>query len=251
MYTFGIIDYDRVKPTAKTRNPAWCKYLLKRLDLTPQTKGLISLGDTERLVAYLLLELAVEYDNHIPWDKDILEARLQVSGDIDWQSLLDSEQVFFREGTPEDLTASPNQNGVDPQSKARMEQIFKNFNTCAKRCQVPPVQSYHPESQRFNNLKARANNKFWFAEYRKALYIIWNSSFLNGGNETSWVMTLDWFLKEDSLEKILAGNFGGTEENPRELTVEVVRDGRPQFMPPEWVKQSETIIKRAKRKGDK
>lgn len=244
VYSFGLTDYDRQAPP-KLRRPSWTKQYLGQLTIDPKNRLLHQLGDTERLVSHLLIELAVEYKNRIPWDRDILAQRLLCKQPINWQSLYDADIIHFYEGVPVDMVLKHSQNGVDVQTKRRMTLIVNNFNKMAERCQIPRVREVKPDSRsssRWTQLKARAADDQFFQDYTKALDIVLHSAFCNG--EKGWVLTIDFFIKKNSLSKIIQGDYGLPNGDEKYLTVNIVRDGKTTLMPPSKVKPTDVLLGR-------
>lgn len=60
---------------------------------------------------------------------------------------------------------------------------------------------------RQKHLKARCGDDFWVENWRKALDAMKQSSFCKGGGNTGWVGDVDWFLKADSVAKLIEGKF--------------------------------------------
>lgn len=58
---------------------------------------------------------------------------------------------------------------------------------------------------RLKHFRARASNPAWRADYPKALAHVPQSRFLRGENERGWLPTVDWFLRPDSVSKVLEG----------------------------------------------
>lgn len=68
---------------------------------------------------------------------------------------------------------------------------------------------------RLKHLQARLRDPDWQAHYPAALAKIPLSRFLRGENDRGWVATMDWFLRPDSVTKVLEGVY---DDHPRGST---------------------------------
>lgn len=59
-------------------------------------------------------------------------------------------------------------------------------------------------------IAARWRDRFWRENWQEALEVASSTPFLQGQNDRSWKMTFDWFLKPDSVAKIIEGNYQGS-----------------------------------------
>lgn len=55
--------------------------------------------------------------------------------------------------------------------------------------------------------RARVGSKVWWAKWEKALGEIPGRKFLLGGNDRGWKATFEWFMRPESVEKILSGEY--------------------------------------------
>jgi uncharacterized protein YdaU (DUF1376 family) len=60
---------------------------------------------------------------------------------------------------------------------------------------------------RLKLFRARWADPAWRAQYPAALAAVPHSKFLRGENDRGWVPTLDWFLKPDTVTKVLEGAY--------------------------------------------
>lgn len=89
------------------------------------------------------------------------------------------------------------QEGVPP---CPAQEITKRFNaTFGLKCQLT--------DKRRKQLKARWRKAFWRDNWRAALERAGPSRFLNGDNDRGWKIGLEFFLKPDSVTKILEGEY--------------------------------------------
>jgi|GEM_PF-1050971 len=99
-------------------------------------------------------------------------------------------------------------NGVESNGMAEREgvppcpaqEIITQFNaTFGLKCQLT--------AKRRKQLRARWRNAFWRDHWRAALERAGPSRFLNGDNDRGWKIGLEFFLKPDSVTKILEGEY--------------------------------------------
>jgi len=57
-------------------------------------------------------------------------------------------------------------------------------------------------------LAARMNDGYWRTHWRKAMGKIPQTPFLRGENDRGWTASIDWFLRPDSVARILEGQYG-------------------------------------------
>jgi hypothetical protein len=60
---------------------------------------------------------------------------------------------------------------------------------------------------RLTEFQKRVKDPEWLADYPAALAKIPNSAFLRGRNERGWIPDIDWFLKPDTVTRILEGKY--------------------------------------------
>lgn len=74
--------------------------------------------------------------------------------------------------------------------------------------QIPGVvHSRGLTDKRRKALRARMQNRSWCEGLEAALAAVAASSFLCGGNDRGWRADIDWFLRPDSLTKVLEGKY--------------------------------------------
>lgn len=64
-------------------------------------------------------------------------------------------------------------------------------------------------NSRRNKLNQRLKDPFWVANWREALEASQSSPFLTGENDRGWVMDMDFFLRPESVTRILEGVYHG------------------------------------------
>ncbi len=64
-----------------------------------------------------------------------------------------------------------------------------------------------PTGKRGTAIKARLADPDWRSNWQAALERVGRSSFCKGGGDRGWVANLDWFIKPDTVTKLLEGNY--------------------------------------------
>jgi len=131
-----------------------------------------------------------------------------------------SRKVFLRTGgpvqkdggTPVQKDDHNNTGGINTNKRATaFEEIFKNWNNLPE---AFPKAKRITDSRR-RHMKARWDDKPWRESYFDALERLAESSFLAGESDRGWVADLDWFLKPDSVDKILEGKYDDRHAVPK------------------------------------
>jgi hypothetical protein len=93
-------------------------------------------------------------------------------------------------------------------NSADAEALVSEWNAMAERCGLPKVRDVTDKRKRA--IAARLRDRRWRLEYPDGLRKIGESDFLRGRvRGKPWKADLDWFLKPDSLTKILEGVYDG------------------------------------------
>lgn len=69
-------------------------------------------------------------------------------------------------------------------------------------------------------ITSRWKDPFWREHWQEALEVASSSPFLQGANDRGWKMNFDWFLKPDSVAKILEGNYSGGNKQGNQTSAE-------------------------------
>lgn len=64
-------------------------------------------------------------------------------------------------------------------------------------------------AKRKRSLAARTSDEWWVANWRRALESIPSSAFLMGDNARGWRANIDWFLRPDTVARIVEGRYHG------------------------------------------
>lgn len=75
---------------------------------------------------------------------------------------------------------------------------------------------------RTKHLRARLRDPFWKEHWRAAIERLTRSDFCTGKNDRGWTADIDWFLKPDTVAKIMEGKYDSrAKESPAEEIVEL------------------------------
>jgi len=81
------------------------------------------------------------------------------------------------------------------------QQIMTAWNLMAEKAGLPNVHSM--TSERMRHVKARSQDKFWLENWRAAIERVPASPFRLGQNDRQWLANIDWFLRPNSVTKII------------------------------------------------
>jgi len=90
--------------------------------------------------------------------------------------------------------------------------VYDNWNNIAKQHDLPQARGQTPK--RSTAIKARIKDNGWASDYIVALGAIPVNAFLLGKNDRGWRANIDWFLKPDSVDKILEGAYMNEKKGP-------------------------------------
>jgi hypothetical protein len=91
-------------------------------------------------------------------------------------------------------------------SEKQCDAVLAAWNELASRHGLPTVRKLTPK--RTKTLKARLRDPDWRASWAEALAEIPKSSFLTG--EKGWRANFNWFLRPDTVTRILEGDYAGS-----------------------------------------
>jgi len=95
-----------------------------------------------------------------------------------------------------------------PQQDPDESEILKDWNeTLGKSARLT--------AKRAKAIKVRLGEQWWRENWREALGKIPDSPFLMGDNDTGWTANIDFFLKPDTVTKILEGKYDGKPSGSR------------------------------------
>jgi hypothetical protein len=84
--------------------------------------------------------------------------------------------------------------------------VIQAWNDMASECGLPKAQS---TKKRMAALKVRMNEAPFQDGWKESIAKIPSSKFLTGDNDRGWRADLDWFLKPDSVVRIIEGKYDG------------------------------------------
>lgn len=106
---------------------------------------------------------------------------------------------------PEEVAAQvAKKHGVGESVSETADRLIKAWNSLGR-----PFPAVHKISEgRMAALRQRLKDKTWRKDAAKALSIMRFSDFLRGHNNSGWVADIDFFLRRDTVTKILEGKYG-------------------------------------------
>jgi hypothetical protein len=105
-----------------------------------------------------------------------------------------------------------NKEGDTPNTPASSSAIFfYKWNEMAKQCSIP--ECVETETRK-KTLRTRMKEKHFKENWQAALEKVKESSFCNGRNERLWKANVEWFLKPDTVAKILEGKYDFEFQQP-------------------------------------
>jgi hypothetical protein len=124
--------------------------------------------------------------------------------------------VQGEERSGEDRTEEELSAGAEPAIAGRpqwQKTICDEFNeTFGLSCRITP--------SRVKSMKARWNDPWWRDNWREALTRAGSCSFLSGKNDRGWIIDLAFFLKPDTVTKILEGKYDDRQIHQKPSTTQ-------------------------------
>ena len=100
------------------------------------------------------------------------------------------------------LPLSQEGEGAKPPTPSPVSELIDEWNGLGE-----PFSQARPTDSRKKHLRARLADAFWRENWKAAIAEIPNSQFLRGVNDRGWVADIDWFLRPDTVVKILEGKY--------------------------------------------
>lgn len=100
---------------------------------------------------------------------------------------------------------TPLKGGEEPKSKSQSltsEEFLNAWNAVAHFQHARAL-----TSKRLRAFRARVNDEFWLTNWRKALEHAARLPFCSGSNDRSWIAAIDWFLRPDTVMRIIEGAY--------------------------------------------
>lgn len=89
-----------------------------------------------------------------------------------------------------------------------VKELSEEWNAVAAKFGFRKVQSVSSRTKRYKSAHARLKDPNWLKMYPQALAALKGTDFLVGKNPRGWVADFDWFCRQDTVYKILEGNYG-------------------------------------------
>lgn len=229
------MNYLRVKnweqfQNYKDREPKWIK--LHRSLLDDYEYNHLADAAKSHLIGIWLL--AAKLDNKIPCDAKWIASKIGAESEVQLTPLLKANFLEPYESVqnctelyPETETETeerqnicqfPPTTSVDELATAR-DDIAARWAAVAASTELENFARW--TDKRKTALRQRWKDAFWREHYAEALDLIPGSEFLRGYGSTGWRATIDWFLKPESVVRIIEGKYHkrktgleGSEEIP-------------------------------------
>jgi len=96
-----------------------------------------------------------------------------------------------------------------PELRKQLDALMDAWNKMAGETGLPKVRVIKAGTTRYKSARRRLAEKDWAKHYLKALGAIPQRPFLLGHNSYGWRASFDWFVKPQSVDKILEGVYDG------------------------------------------
>ena len=125
-----------------------------------------------------------------------------------------------------------------PKSKAQpIQEAYDAYQAIALECNLPQSRSLTPSIRKSIGARLR---EYGIDGWRDALAAIERSSFLTGGNDREWRVSLPWLIKPSNFEKVVSGNYGnGRHTGPNEFASDPEMDRLVELQQQRWLAQRE------------
>ena len=111
----------------------------------------------------------------------------------------------------EQVSVSPKPPSAKPTNNPPYQQIQTEWNTLSKAIGLKAARDL--TKSRKTAIRQRWKNEDWREHHHEAMERLKHSSFVRGSNKQNWIAGLDWFLKPDTLNKILEGTYDDNDSN--------------------------------------
>jgi len=112
--------------------------------------------------------------------------------------------------TPTPIPIPKTKSAPGPSVAVPYEQILADWNAVAGKCGVVACRKL--TKGRRDTIRTRWADTDWRTEYKQALDLLPSQPFAHGNNGQHWRMGFDFFLKPDSVTKILEGAYAGGQQ---------------------------------------
>lgn len=93
------------------------------------------------------------------------------------------------------------------------DQVMVTWNGMAMEAKLPLVKAFG--DKRLVELEKRKRDKHWLEHWEEAIKMIPKQKFLLGINNRGWQATMDWFLRPESVNRILEGLYERCDSTQR------------------------------------
>lgn len=97
--------------------------------------------------------------------------------------------------------------GATAPTSPSFHKIESQWNEAAKRLSLPTIKSM--TKKRKTTIRQQWKDPFWRENWSAAMTKITESDFLQGGNDRGWRANIDWFLRPDTVSKVMEGAYNG------------------------------------------
>jgi len=219
----------------KDRNPPWIKLHVSILS----SEDWVMLSDASRVLAVASMVLASKDNGRIPNNPEYIKRVAYLNKTPDFQPLIDCGMVvpitdasmMLADASTLLADARPEERREETYTETETDQrreslplppIFAEWNAMASEAGIPTA---NETPARKAAIKTRMKDAFFRDNWKAAMDKIPASQFMQGLNDRGWKANLDWFLKPDSVTRIMEGKYDNAEPVKR------YKDGR--IMPKE------------------
>lgn len=137
--------------------------------------------------------------------------------------------VVLGSGVPEPMSAGadPSTNGNGKKVKEAPKGLLRLIELWNQIGGVQPCR--YPTPKRIASYQQRAKNDKWMNLVKEALQKVAASAFCRGHNDRGWLADIDWFLKPDTVMKIIEGKYDNHGQPTR--VADIPTGGRPIYNP--------------------
>lgn len=104
--------------------------------------------------------------------------------------------------TDTDTDIKKRESGAAAPSPSSLPPEVEQWNSCVGLRHVRSV-----SDERLNKLRTRRKDPFFTEHWRAAIDRICQSDFCKGRNDKSWLATFDWFIRPDTVARVMEGEF--------------------------------------------
>jgi len=218
MQYLHIKNLEKYHPGYKDRNLVWAKIHIKMIHGDPDCEMIENEIDWARLIKFILIELNSR--SYVPLSIPFLRRKGFVFKHRRLANTLENLNKFIEIHDKMDTKCIQNVFVDKEKDKDKDKDIYMSFETellnnwnslNKKNNKIPTIRLV--SDKRKKSIKNRLQDKDFVANYKKALEMIPQSSFLTGNSDSKWIANFDWFIKPDTYNKILEGIYNNREKS--------------------------------------